>query len=249
MNNSVNILGIEFSKLSLNETVRLIDKKLMEDSDKTFHIITANPEIALDIERDSELKKISLEADLITPDGIGIVLASRLKRDPIPERVTGYELLLQLLKLGNEKGSSFYFFGSAEEVNKIACDNILREYPNIKIVGRHNGYFKGDEEIKIVSEIEDLRPDFLIVALGAPFADKLIYKHKNRISAKVTMGVGGSLDVISGKVKRAPIIWQKLNIEWLYRLISNPSRWRRQMKLPIFAVKAIADAFVKNDKY
>lgn len=246
MDKSVRILGIEFSKRSLKETVEFIDEKLMENDDKTFHIITANPEIALDIERDTELKKISLDAGLITADGIGIILASKLKKNPLPERVTGYELLLGLLKLGNEKGLSFYFFGSSEEVNKIACENILRDYPNIKLVGRHNGYFKGDEELKIVEEIENTKPDFLIVALGAPLADKWIYKHKARLSSKITLGVGGSLDVISGKVKRAPILWQRLNLEWLFRLISNPSRLKRQMKLPVFAVKAIAEAFKKD---
>jgi N-acetylglucosaminyldiphosphoundecaprenol N-acetyl-beta-D-mannosaminyltransferase len=246
MDKSVRILGIEFSKRSLKETVEFIDEKLMENDDKTFHIITANPEIALDIERDTELKKISLDAGLITADGIGIILASKLKKNPLPERVTGYELLLGLLKLGNEKGLSFYFFGSSEEVNKIACENILRDYPNIKLVGRHNGYFKCDEELKIVEEIENTKPDFLIVALGAPFADKWIYKHKARLSSKITLGVGGSLDVISGKVKRAPILWQRLNLEWLFRLISNPTRLKRQMKLPVFAVKAIAEALKKD---
>lgn len=246
MDKSVSILGIKFSKRSLKETVDFIDKKLMESNNKTFHIITANPEIALDIERDAELKKISLEAGLITADGIGIILASKLKKNPLPERVTGYELLLELLKLGNEKGLSFYFFGASEEVNKVACDNILRDYPNIKIVGRHNGFFNSEEELKIIEEIEKVNPDFLIVALGAPLTDKWIYKHKVRLTAKITLGVGGSLDVISGKVKRAPLTWQRLNLEWLYRLLSDPSRWRRQMKLPVFAFKAIAEAFKKE---
>jgi N-acetylglucosaminyldiphosphoundecaprenol N-acetyl-beta-D-mannosaminyltransferase len=247
MDKSVNILGIEFSNRSLNETVELIDKKLLENRNKTFHIITANPEIALDIERDPQLKKISMEADLITADGIGIILASKLKKNPLPERVTGYELLLELLKLGNKKGLSFYFFGSSEDVNKDAVEKVLKAYPNIKFAGRHNGYFKGDDELKIVEEIETSKPDFLIVALGAPFADKWIYKYKARLTSKITLGVGGSLDVISGKVKRAPIIWQRLNLEWFYRLISNPKRFKRQLKLPIFAYKAIVEAF-KQEK-
>lgn len=246
MDKSVNILGIEFSNRGLKETVEFIDNKRMENKSETFHIITVNPEIALDIERDAELKKISLEAGLITADGVGIILASKLKKNPLPERVTGYELLLELLKLGNEKGLSFYFFGSSEEVNNIACQKILRDYPNIRLAGRHNGYFKGDEELKILEEIEKTKPDFLIVALGAPLSEKWIYKHKSKLTSKITMGVGGSLDVISGKVKRAPEVWQRLNLEWLYRLISNPSRWRRQMKLPVFAIKATIEALKKD---
>lgn len=246
MDNQVNILGISFSKLKLKETVELIINKVEENRDRTFHIITANPEIAIQIQEDPELKKISLEADLITPDGVGIIFASKLKRNPIPERVTGFDLLLKLLKVGNEKRWSFYFLGAEEVVNKKMAEHVTSNYPNVKIAGRHHGFFKEQEEKKIIEDIEHSKPDILIVALGSPLADKWIYKYKNRIPAKVTLGVGGSLDVITGKVKRTPEVWKKLKLEWLHRRIIMPSRKERQKRLKIFAYRAFVEAFRKN---
>lgn len=246
MSNCVNILGITFSKLSLKETVDLIDSKVSECSNKVFHIITVNPEIAVQIQEDPELKKISLESDLITPDGVGIVLASRLKRNPIPERVTGYDLFLESLKVGNQKGWSFYLLGSDEEVNRKASEYIMKNHPNVKIAGRHHGYFKKEEDNEIIKDIRNSKPDILIVALGSPLADKWIYRHKNELNANVVFGVGGSLDVITGKVKRTPEIWKRLNLEWLHRRITQPSRKKRQKKLKIFAYRVFVETIRKN---
>lgn len=243
MDNCVNILGIAFSRLTLKDTVKLIESKISDCGDKTFHIITVNPEIAVQIQEDPELKGISLEADLITPDGVGIVFASKLMRKPVPERVTGFDLLLESLELGNKKGWSFYFLGADETVNTKTEEYVIRNYPNVKIAGRHHGYFNKQEEIQIVEDIENLKPDILIVALGSPLADKWVYKYKSRITAKVTFGVGGSLDVITGKVVRTPEIWKKLNLEWLHRRIIDPSRKERQKRLKIFAYRAFVEAF------
>lgn len=248
MNNCVNILGISFSRLTLKDTVNLIDSKVKECRSKTFHIITVNPEIAIEIQEDTNLKKISLEADLITPDGVGIVLASKLQRNQIPERVTGFDLLLELLKLGNQNGWSFYFFGAEESVNKKMSEYVTENYPNARIAGRHHGFFNKQDEIQIIEDIECSKPDILIVALGSPIADKWIYTYKNRIPAKVTLGVGGSLDVITGKVKRTPEIWKKMNLEWLHRRIITPSRKERQKKLKIFAYRAFIEAFSRSAK-
>jgi N-acetylglucosaminyldiphosphoundecaprenol N-acetyl-beta-D-mannosaminyltransferase len=245
MEGYVNILGISFSKLNLRETMQIINDKIIQKTDKIFHIITVNPEIAVQIQDDPELKKISIESDLITPDGVGIVLASKLKRDPVPERVTGYDLLLESLKIGNEKGWSFYFLGSDEQVNKKTSDYVIENYPNVRIVGRHHGYFNKEEEIKIVEDIRNSKPEILIVALGSPLADKWIFKYKDQLNCKVVFGVGGSLDVITGKVKRTPELWKRLNLEWLYRRINEPSRKERQKKLKVFAYRAFIEAFRK----
>lgn len=212
MESYVNILGIDFSKLNLKETVELIETKISEGSNRIFHLITVNPEIAVQIQEDPELKKISLDADIITPDGVGIVWASRLKGNPVPERVTGYDLLLETLK----------------------------------VVGRHNGYFSKEEDTQITEDIRISSLDILIVALGSPLADKWIYRHKNHINTKVVFGVGGSLDVITGKVKRTPEILKKLNLEWLHRRITQPSRKERQKKLKIFAYRIFIEALNKN---
>jgi len=246
MDNCVNILGIEFSKLNLKETVDLINNKVSESDNKIFHLITVNPEIVVQIQEDPELKKISLESDIITPDGIGIVLASRLKQNPIPERVTGYDLFLECLKVGNEKGWSFYLLGSDEEVNRKASEYIIKNHPNVRVAGRHHGYFKKEDDSKIVQEISNSKPDILIVALGSPLADKWIYGHKNELNTKVVFGIGGTLDVITGKTKRTPEIWKRLNLEWLHRRITQPSRKERQKKLKVFAYRAFVEAIRKD---
>lgn len=246
MDNCVSILGIEFSKLNLKETVELIDTKVSECSSRVFHLITVNPEIAVQIQEDPELKKISLNADLVTPDGVGIVFASRLKGNPVRERVTGYDLFLETLKMGNQKEWSFYILGSDEEVNRKASEYINKNYPNVKIAGRHHGYFSKEEDAKIIENIRISNPDILIVALGSPLADKWIYSHKNEINSKVVFGVGGTLDVLTGKVKQTPEIWKTLNLEWLHRRITQPSRKERQKKLKVFAYRAFIEAIRKS---
>ncbi|WP_248930029.1 WecB/TagA/CpsF family glycosyltransferase [Paenibacillus hamazuiensis] len=242
MSESVRILGVPFSKLTFQETVKLLEHTAQSGGrDKPFHLITANPEIVVRYQEEPKLQEVMHAADLITPDGIGIVLASRWRGEPIAERVTGYELLVELLSIGQRHGWSFYLLGADEETNRIAAEKIAEQYPGVRIVGRHNGFYKLEEEAGIVKEIAAAEPDFLIVAMGAPRAEHWIYKYKSAVRAKVAFGVGGSLDVIAGKVKRAPVIWQKLNLEWLYRLLSQPSRWRRQLALPIFAFRALLE--------
>lgn len=242
MINKVKILGVAFSKMNMNETVKTIASKIDCDNQGIFNIVTGNPEIVLQAQKDGVLRNIINEADLITPDGEGIVLASKWKGKPLSERVTGIDLLLEVLKMGNERGWSFYFLGADEQTNKKATENILDTYPNIILSGRHHGYFNSTQEEDILIDIAGTRPDILIVALGAPIAEKWIYKYKHKLTAKVAFGVGGSLDVISGKVQRAPKKWQDLRLEWLYRLIIQPSRLRRQMVLPIFAYKSLVEA-------
>ncbi|MCB2312938.1 WecB/TagA/CpsF family glycosyltransferase [Clostridium tagluense] len=248
MLDNVKILGVPFSKMNMKETVNIIANNIDCNNQSIFNIITGNPEIVLQAQKDSELQIIFNEADLITPDGEGIVLASKWKGQPLFERVTGVDLLLEVLKMGNERGWSFYFLGADEQVNKKATENILAEYPNIILSGRHHGYFDNVQEEKILVDIESKRPNILIVALGAPKAEKWIYNYKNRLPVKVAFGVGGSLDIISGKTARAPQKWQQLKLEWLYRLIIQPSRLRRQMVLPIFAYKSLMEALKEKRK-
>lgn len=242
MNSTVKILGVPFARVNLKETVGIIEDQISKNEYKPYHIITGNPEIVISSNKDNSLKDIVDATDLITADGIGIILASRWKNDALPERVAGFDLLIQTLEEGNKKGWSFYLFGSDEDTNRKASETIKERYPNLIVCGRHNGFFDNVEEEKIISEIEETKPDILVVALGAPRAEKWIYNNKSKLNTKVVFGVGGSLDVIAGKVKRAPAAWQKLNLEWLYRLLAQPSRWRRQLVLPVFAFKALGEA-------
>lgn len=242
MKDTVNILGVNFPRINVNDTLSIIEERIKREITELFHVITVNPEIVLNYKKDENLKKIIDEAGLITADGVGIIMASKWKRDPLPERVTGCDVLIKLLEKGNDRKWSFYLFGAAEEVSEKAYECITKDYPNVNIVGRHNGFYNKEEEKEIIKNIEQLKPDILVVALGAPRAEKWIYDNKNMLGAKVAIGVGGSLDIISGTVKRAPKVWQKMNLEWLYRLIKQPWRWKRQLVLPVFAFKALVDA-------
>lgn len=236
-----NIMGIPFPKLTMDQTLTKLSEVVEQDRSSLFHVITGNPEIVIRCQHDTELRSIVDEAGLITADGIGIVLVSRVKGGHLPERVTGCDLLIQLLETGNRnrKNWSFYMLGADEETSLKAAEAIARTYPNVTIAGRHHGYFGPEEDEKIVEDIRRAAPDFLIVALGAPAAELWIHKYRSRLNAKIAVGVGGSLDIIGGKVKRAPKVWQNMHAEWLFRLINQPSRWRRQLILPRFAIRAL----------
>ncbi|SFL24387.1 N-acetylglucosaminyldiphosphoundecaprenol N-acetyl-beta-D-mannosaminyltransferase [Paenibacillus sp. 1_12] len=239
MNNVAKIMGIPFPKITMDQTLQELSKVIEKDKSELFHVVTGNPEIVMSCQHDQSLRSIIDEAGLVTADGIGIVMVSRLKGGNLPERVTGCDLLIKLLEAGNQQKWSFYFLGADDATSKKAAEVISQTYPNVSILGRHHGFFKQEEDARIVEEIQSLAPDFLIVALGAPYAERWIHKYRLYLNAKIAIGVGGSLDVIAGKVKRAPEIWQKLHAEWLYRLIKQPSRWRRQLILPRFALSAL----------
>lgn len=233
------IMGIPVPKLTMSETITLLHDVIEEKRNDLFHVVTFNPEIAMSCQRDAELRAIVEEAGLLTADGIGIVMVSRLKGNPLPERVTGCDLLFELLEAGNRQGWSFYLLGADEATSARAVDVIQAKYPRISVVGRHHGFFDSTEDDRIAAEIGALRPDVLVVALGAPKAERWIHAHKSQLNASIAIGVGGSLDIVAGKVKRAPLFWRRIHAEWLYRLLGQPSRWRRQLVLPRFALKAL----------
>ncbi|MCM3783476.1 WecB/TagA/CpsF family glycosyltransferase [Neobacillus mesonae] len=233
------IMGIPVPKITMDETVQILSDVITREQQELFHVVTLNPEIAMSCQHNQELRGIVNRAGLLTADGAGIVMVSRVKGDPLPERVTGCDLLYHLLEAGHQKNWSFYLLGADEETSQAASDNIRAAYPGAVIKGRHHGFFKASEEDMIIEEISSANPEILVVALGAPYAEEWIHKNRDRLNAKIALGVGGSLDIIAGKVKRAPVIWQKMNLEWMYRLLNQPSRWRRQLILPRFAVKAI----------
>lgn len=233
------IMGIPFPKLTMDQTLQVLSDVVERDGSGLFHVVTGNPEIVMSCQQDRQLRSIIDEAGLLTADGIGIVMVSRMKGGHLPERVTGCDLLFKLLEAGNRKKWSFYLLGADEATSARAAEVIRQTYPNVSIVGRHHGFFSQEEEARIVEDIRSKAPDFLITALGAPRAERWIHKYKSSLNAKIAIGVGGSLDIVAGKVKRAPQIWQRLHAEWLFRLINQPSRWRRQLILPRFAVRAL----------
>lgn len=202
--------------------------------DKLSRIITLNAEIAYGAYDNASLCDLINHADLVTPDGTGIVWAANQYGTPLKERVCGIDLLIALMERYNNDSYGFYFLGSKPEIAAAAAEKIKEQYPHLRYCGFHDGYFGKENSEVMAEEIFQSGADILIVAMGAPFQDEWIAQYGEKCGVKVGIGVGGSLDVISGAVKRAPKIFQKLRLEWLYRLLTDFSRRKRMMALPKF---------------
>ncbi len=228
---TVNILGIPFIHTTMDDFIKKIEARL-HNQEKTF-IVTANPEIVMRANEDAPFKNVLQRATYITADGIGIVKAAKQLGQPLPERVAGYDTMLRLLQIANDEKKRVYFFGAKEPTLKKMIKNIEETYPNLIIVGSHHGYYNPKDN-RVIQEIQATEPDFVFVALGFPRQEKWIDANMPKCQKGIFMGVGGSFDVISGEVKRAPKVWRNLHLEWLYRLFSQPSRWRRMLAIPKF---------------
>ncbi len=214
-------------KGTLTDFHEIINKKL-ENQEKTF-IITANPESYIISKKDNEIFEIlNNKENLVVPDGISIVKTANYLGYNIKERITGVELTEYLLRLANEKHYSLFLFGSSKSVITKLNDFILNKYPNINILGFENGYVKDKD--KVMKKIKNLSPDIILIALGIPLQEKLINKHISNFNKGLFIGIGGSFDVLSGEKKRAPKIFIKLNLEWLYRILKEPKRIIRFIK-------------------
>lgn len=244
MRDTVNILGVNVDKMSFSETFEKA-KALLEE-DKLSSIFTPNPEIVMAATEDEEFKNILNSADIVTPDGIGVVYASKILKNSVCERVAGFDLSLKILEYAAKTKRGVFFFGAKPGVADKAKDNVQKTYPGLEISGTENGYFKEEDEEKIVEKINNSGAEILFVCLGAPKQEKWIYKYKDKLNVKLCLGVGGTLDVLAGESKRAPEIFIKLNLEWFYRIALNPSRWGRLMALPKFMFKVLKSK--KGDK-
>ncbi|MFZ5969474.1 MAG: WecB/TagA/CpsF family glycosyltransferase [Bacillota bacterium] len=237
MRKRVDIMGAPIDQVTLDHALhRFIE---FVNNDRCSMIVTPNTEIVMEAQTDEELLQILMEADLVIPDGIGLIYASKILNRGLTERVTGIDLMARILNYCNEEKRRVYFLGGKPGVAEKACENIKGKYPQISIVGVRDGYFKPHEEAEIIEEINHHMPDVLFVALGAPKQEKWIYGHRNDLKVKAAMGVGGSVDVWAGTVKRAPDVYQKFGLEWFYRLMKEPWRYKRMMVLPKFMVKVL----------
>lgn len=236
--NKVNILGVKVSGHTIESASDTI-AEYIKNGEKRRCVYTPNSEIIMVAYRDKEFCKKLNSADMLLADGIGVVYASRILGRPIKERAAGFDTARAVLGKLSPVGASLYLFGSAPGVADKAAQEIKKLYPGINIAGTANGYFDAEREKEIIQEINSLSPDILFVCLGAPKQEKWIEDHKNELDFKVAMGLGGSLDVFAGTVKRAPEFYQKHGIEWLYRLIKQPKRIIRMLDLPRFGIKVI----------
>ena len=254
--NKISIMDVRINNTTKSEASELIRNRLGKGGDGIFTIFTPNTEIVMFCNSDNELKRIINKGSMVLPDGIGLIYASRIKKLPLKERVTGFDTSIEILTIASEMRLKVFLLGGAPGVAEKASENIRKEFGDI-ICGYQHGYFKGQhtghadhqEEKDIIKRINDLRPDIIFVGLGSPKQEKWIDYHINSLNANLVIGNGGTIDVLSGNVKRAPQLYQKLGIEWLYRLVTDPKRIKRQILLPVFMLKILFGPkdIVKND--
>lgn len=229
----INLLGADIDALNMEETVERVAGFVR--GGRPHRIITLNPEFLYRAQFENQLMELAERADLVTPDGVGIVWACRVAGRPVPERVTGIDLMLRLVERAAAEGWRVYLLGAAPGVAEEAAERLGLKHPGLQVVGVHHGYFQGNEENEVAVEINKANPDLLFVALGAPKQERWIDRHLEETGAAAALGVGGSFDVVAGRAKRAPQWIRSLHLEWLSRLLKEPSRWRRQLVLPLFA--------------
>ena len=238
MRKQESILGVKFDIVNEDEALEKLINFLEEDS-SLKKVYTPNPEIVMLAQEDKELFKILSEADLVLADGIGVIIASKIRGLELKNRVTGVDTMDRLLKYCGQTGKSIFIFGGKPGIAEIACENIEKKYEGVKIAGYHHGYVTDNDQDEIINKINGANPDVLFVCLGAPKQEKWIDKNKDRLNCSLAMGVGGSVDVYAGVAKRAPIAFQKLGLEWFYRLLKEPWRFKRMLILPKFLIKFI----------
>ena len=224
----IRLFGIDIAALTAKLAVGVIETSI-EKKEQT-HIGVVNAAKIVKMNSDSLLRNDVFASDLIFADGMSVVWASRLLRRPLPERVTGIDLMMSILEAGDEKNFRIYCLGATEAVSKRVADRIAADYPGVLLVGRHHGYFDEDGEKKIAEDIASSRADVLFVAMTSPFKERFLAKWRDTLGVTVYHGVGGSFDVFSGLTRRAPEFWQRNGLEWLYRVLQEPRRlWRRYL--------------------
>lgn len=231
----IRILDRPVNVLSMDQSVAAV-RRAWEKED-VCQVVTANAEMLYTSLQDRELARILEEAALVTADGAGVLLAARISGASLPERVAGFDLMLACLQEAARTGVPVFFLGSSAAVLEQALLRLQESYPGLNIAGSHHGYFSDGEGEAIVAQILAKRPRLLFVALGAPRQEKWIYRHKDMLPPCVAVGVGGSLDVLAGKARRAPRWMQRAGLEWFYRLLHQPSRLRRMAVIPLFLLK------------
>ncbi len=231
------LFDIPIDSLSMEETMAKIEDFIK--TRKLHLVVTADAAAIMMAEDHVEFKKILQNASLVTADGAGITWALRKKYGINLARVSGVDLVEKFCGKSAEKGYRIFFLGSSPGVAEQAAEKMIKRYPGCQIVGHQHGYFSADENQKIAEKIAETRPDLLFVALGMPRQEKFILETQTIHQVPVAIGVGGSLDVLSGNIRRAPKIVQKFSMEWLWRLINNPSKIQKVKQLPRFAYRVL----------
>ena len=236
----VEFFGVPIDRINCHQALERIESFIRKK--ETHFIITPDTLAILRARKDKEYLEITKKADLVTPDGAGILWATAFLEEPLSERITGIDMINHICQLAVEKEYKLYLLGAKTEVIKKTVHNLKKQYPGINIVGYHHGYFDNSNlgtngekgESDIINDIVMQKPDFLLVGMGVPKQETWIFQNKNRLGVPVCIGVGGSFDVLSGKIPRAPLWMQNHGMEWFFRLIKEPKRVKRTIYLPYF---------------
>jgi N-acetylglucosaminyldiphosphoundecaprenol N-acetyl-beta-D-mannosaminyltransferase len=240
------LFGIPVTAATMQQILTVCQESIESRRRLMIGVINAAKVVAM--KRDPVLNHSVMNSDLILADGMSVVLASRILRRPLPERVPGIDLFENLLQLGDEKRYSVYFLGATQDVLDEVLRQVRKRYPNLQIAGSHNGYFSDDGSQAIAEKVQQARPDMLFVAMTSPKKENFLANWGEMMDVKVCHGVGGSFDVMAGKVKRAPKRWQKYGFEWLYRVIQEPRRmWKRYLVTnTLFMYICVSEVFRKR---
>ena len=233
----ISVLGVGFDNITMDQAVA--EGVRLMDTPGAHYAVTPNPEIVEVCREDPEAMEAVNGADLVLADGIGVIYGAKMLGTPLKGRVTGIGFAQNLMARMAENGKSLYLLGAKPGVAERAAENLCREYPGLRVAGTHDGYFQ--EDGPVVEAIRNSGADAAFVCLGAPKQEKWMRKNGEASGAHLLVGLGGCLDVFSGEVQRAPEVFQKLGLEWLHRLVKNPSRIGRMMKLPLFLVHAAGE--------
>ncbi len=228
----VRILDLPIHRLDMEAALNRMDAFIA--SGGTHHVITADASMLVMAQDDPELRAIVANAELVTPDSAGVLWAAKRQNQPLAERVSGVEIVEKLCARSARNGCRLYFLGAAPGVAQQAADRMNAKYPGCQVIGTRDGFFQPADVPALIAAIKAARPDVLCVALGIPKQEKWIHKHREAVGVPVLIGVGGTLDVLSGTVKRAPRPFQKLRLEWLWRVLSNPKKISKVALLPRF---------------
>ena len=222
------VLGVPIHGMTMDGAMDAISDAI--SNRKRIQIGVVNAAKIVNMRRDPRLREDVLSSDLIFADGMSVVWASRILGTPLPERIAGIDLMMGLLDRGNSRGFGIFFLGATDEVLQAVVDRVRREYPGVRVAGQRNGYYGECDEEGIAAEIRDSHADILLVAITSPKKEKFLARWSYIMNVPVCHGVGGSFDVYAGKVERAPEAWQKMGLEWLYRVKQEPGRlWKRYL--------------------
>ena len=235
---SISILGIPVHAVTMDETVALIEGYMAEA--RLHQIATVNPEFVMAAQDDAEFRRVLTGADLCLPDGVGLLYAARRAGRRLPERVPGSELVYRLAERAAARGWPLFLLGAAPGVAEAAAAILCDRYPGLRVAGTYAGSPDPAEDDALVARVNASGAALLYVAYGAPRQDKWIARNRDALaSVRVAIGVGGSLDFVTGRAVRAPQWAQRLGLEWLHRLVKEPWRWRRMLALPRFGWRVV----------